>query len=55
MWITFAIVTGFFVATVAMAYFAVRDGEESMEREERYGSDDAAVAAWLEGVHRREP
>jgi hypothetical protein len=54
MWITFVIVAGFFAATVAIAYFAVRDGEEAMAREERYGSDDAAVAAWLEGAHRRE-
>jgi sensor domain CHASE-containing protein len=55
MWITFAIVAGFFAATVAMAYFAVQDREESMEREERHGREDGAVAAWLEGAHRREP
>jgi sensor domain CHASE-containing protein len=54
MWITFAIVASFFAATVAMAYFVVRDREESAEREERRGRDDAAIG-WVEGAHRREP
>jgi preprotein translocase subunit SecG len=55
MWITFAIVMGFFAATLAMAYFAVQEHEESPEQEEQRRSEDAAAAAWLEGAHRREP